>query len=161
MAHELHSIPLAINFSINAPNLSFFFFSLLQEEPKSMPSHRSLADHLGASIADHVPQTPSKLSEDIVRCICAIYCKLATSPTQQMDLLASPTTSASSSSTLSPRDACDSWSPRCHYEAATSPCSFGSPKDTQSPYSSMVEIPKISIDGDRFGYASKMLNIFR
>lgn len=126
-----------------------------------MPSHQSLAQHLGASIADHVPETPSRLSEDIVRCICAIYCKLATSPTQQMDLLASPTPSASTSSTFSPRDACDSWSPQCHCEAIITPDSFDSPKNKKGPYSCMVEVPKISIDGDRFGYASKMLKIFR
>lgn len=131
------------------------------DEPKSMPSHRSLAEHMGASIADHVPLTPSRLSEDIIRCICAIYCKLSTSPTQQMELLASPTPSVSSSSTFSPQDACDSWSPRCHLEAGTSPSSYDSPKNKQSSYSRMIEVPRISIDGDRFGYASKMLNIFR
>lgn len=126
-----------------------------------MPRHHSIAEHLGALIANHVPETPSKLSEDIVRCICAIYCKLATSPTQQMDIVASPTPSASISSTFSPRDACDSWSPQCHYEAVTSPSSFNSPKNKQGPYSGMIEVPRISIDGDRFGYASKMLYIFR
>ncbi|XP_020268278.1 uncharacterized protein LOC109843732 [Asparagus officinalis] len=139
----------------------------LREDPKyddpssTMPGHQNLADLLGTTIADHVPQTPSKLSEDIIRCICSIYCKLATPPTQQMDLFSSPTPSASSSSTLSPGDARDSWSPRCHYEATTSPSSFDSPKNKQSPYSNMIEVPRLSIDGDRFGYASNMLNIFR
>lgn len=143
----------------------------ITDEPKkdvnqSMSYHsKSLADHLGASIFDHVPQTASKLSEDIIKCICAIYSKLSVSQTQQTDIMPSP--SSSPSSTLSAHDACDSWSSRHHYEGATtSPCSYYSPKNKQSSYSQssycgIVEIPRISVDGDKFGYASKMLDIFR
>ncbi|XP_073098904.1 uncharacterized protein [Elaeis guineensis] len=48
-----------------------------QDIPKSVSGHRILADHLGASITDHVPEISCKLSEDIIRCISAIYCRLA------------------------------------------------------------------------------------
>ncbi|CAN1823178.1 hypothetical protein LINPERHAP1_LOCUS30263 [Linum perenne] len=40
----------------------------------------SLADHLGTRISDHVPETPNKLSEDMIRCMSAIYCKLSDPP---------------------------------------------------------------------------------
>ncbi|KAJ6799954.1 uncharacterized protein M6B38_204400 [Iris pallida] len=130
-------------------------------EPMCGASHRSLAAHLGASLSDHVPDSPCKLSEDIIRCISAIYCKLSNPSTQQMDIVASPTPSVSSSSTFSPLDPRDSWSPQCHYEANASPHTFDSGKHKYNPYSGMVEVPRISIDGDRFEYASKMLNIFR
>ncbi|KAJ6822895.1 uncharacterized protein M6B38_385635 [Iris pallida] len=130
-------------------------------EPTCVASHRSLADHLGALLADHVPDSPCKLSEDIIRCISAIYCKLSNPSMQQIDIIDSPTPSVSSSSMFSPKDPRDSWSPRCHYEANnTSPCQYDTEKEKFNPYSSMVEVPRISIDGDRFRYASKMLNIF-
>ncbi|XP_073003990.1 uncharacterized protein [Typha latifolia] len=131
------------------------------EISKCTSGHRSLADHLGASISDHVPEICCKLSEDIVRCISAVYCKLANSQTQDVEQLASPTPSVSSSSTFSPKDPYDSWSPQCHYEATVSPCRFESLKEKNDPYSGMVVIPQIRIDADRFGYASKMLEKFR
>nr|XP_010932166.1 uncharacterized protein LOC105052885 isoform X2 [Elaeis guineensis] len=138
-----------------------FSSDLKNDIPKSVSGHRSLADHLGASITDHVPEICCKLSEDIIRCISAIYCKLANPPAQHVEQVASPTPSVSSSSTFSPQDPCDNWSPQCHYEATASPSQFESLKAKSFQCSDMVEIPQIHIDGERFGYASKMLNIFR
>ncbi|CAI0554358.1 unnamed protein product [Linum tenue] len=40
----------------------------------------SLAEHLGTRISDHVHDTPNKLSEDMIRCMSAIYCKLSDPP---------------------------------------------------------------------------------
>ncbi|KAG1358975.1 hypothetical protein COCNU_08G004210 [Cocos nucifera] len=144
----------------NSPAHDLAFSSDLKNDmPKSVSGHRSLADHLGASITDHVPEICCKLSEDIIRCISAIYCTLANPQAQNVEQMASPTPSVSSSSTFSPQDPCDNWSPQCHYGATASPSQSESLKSFQ--YNDMVEIPQIHIDGDRFGYASKMLNIFR
>ncbi|XP_038987334.1 uncharacterized protein LOC103713877 isoform X3 [Phoenix dactylifera] len=137
-----------------------FSSELKNDIPKSVSGHRSLADHLGASITDHVPEISCRLSEDIIRCISAIYCKLANPPAQHVEQMASPTPSASSSSTFSPQDPCDNWSPQCHYEATASPSQSESLEVKSFQYSGVVEIPQIHIDGDRFGYASQMLNIF-
>ncbi|XP_042375396.1 uncharacterized protein LOC121969382 isoform X1 [Zingiber officinale] len=123
--------------------------------------HRSLADHLGTSVMDHVPEISCKLSEEILRCISAIYCKLASPAFHNIDLLDSPTPSVSSSSTLSTRDPGDNWSPRFRCEATERNTRYGSYKDKKSPYSSMIEIPRIRINGERFKYASHKLNIFR
>ncbi|KAI4993448.1 hypothetical protein ZWY2020_007761 [Hordeum vulgare] len=47
------------------------------EEGKCMDSSIvSLADILGTRIADHVPQTPNKISEDMIKCIAGIYMRL-------------------------------------------------------------------------------------
>ncbi|XP_042381534.1 uncharacterized protein LOC121974505 isoform X1 [Zingiber officinale] len=123
--------------------------------------HRSLADHLGTSVMDHVPEISCKLSEEILRCISAIYCKLASPTFHNIDLVDSPTPSVSSSSTLSTRDPGDNWSPRFRCEATERNTRYGSYKDKKSPYSSMIEIPQIRINGERFKYASHKLNIFR
>lgn len=63
----------------------------------------SLAEHLGTRICDHVPETPKKLSEDIVKCMSAIYCKLADPPITNHGI-ASPTSSLSSMSEFSPKE---------------------------------------------------------
>ncbi|KAJ0964988.1 hypothetical protein J5N97_026126 [Dioscorea zingiberensis] len=128
---------------------------------RSMSGHRSLADHLGTSLVEHVNAKSCRLSEDIVRCIAAIYCKLANPPMQQTRLLNSPTPSVSPSSSFSQQNASDNWSPRYNFDVASSPLQFESPIDESSSYASMIDISKITVDGDRFDYASKMLSIFR
>ncbi|KAL0366537.1 UNVERIFIED_CONTAM: hypothetical protein Sradi_3543800 [Sesamum radiatum] len=49
----------------------------LQENRSTYSRHRSLADHLGNCRIDDALLRPDKLSEDIIRCISSIYCKLA------------------------------------------------------------------------------------
>ncbi|CAL9145117.1 uncharacterized protein LOC104000224 isoform X1 [Musa acuminata AAA Group] len=134
--------------------------NIVTGKTRYISGHRCLADHLGASIADHVPEICSKLSEDIVKCISAIYCKLA-SPPQIVELLDSPTPSMSSSSTFSPQDPGDNWSPKLHCETTARPSRYESYKDKNSPYSGMIEVPQICIDSERFKYASNKLSIFR
>ncbi|MBA0760867.1 hypothetical protein Gotri_023588 [Gossypium trilobum] len=70
----------------------------------------SLAEHLGTRISDHVPETPNKLSEDMIKCMAAIYCKLADPPLIQNGF-SSPNSSMSSASAFSPRQQHDMWSP--------------------------------------------------
>ncbi|XP_077209918.1 uncharacterized protein LOC143845451 isoform X3 [Tasmannia lanceolata] len=132
-----------------------------QDMQKSRSGFRSLADHLGTSLADHIPMTPGRLSEDILRCISSIYCKLSNPSLPQLGLSASPTSSLSSSSTFSPQDQCDNWSPKCNGEATVDPNEFEGLKEKHGPYSGMVQVPRIYVDGDRFNYAATMLQNFR
>uniref|UniRef100_A0A0D9X9Q7 DUF547 domain-containing protein n=1 Tax=Leersia perrieri TaxID=77586 RepID=A0A0D9X9Q7_9ORYZ len=87
---------------------------------RSSSGHSSLANFLSASIAEYVPKISCKLSEDIIRCISGVYCKLASQPSQlvaDFETLSTPSFS-SASSTFSLKHRVDSWSPRCHYNAA-------------------------------------------
>ncbi|PWZ15277.1 hypothetical protein Zm00014a_038270 [Zea mays] len=70
-------------------------FSFLEQGETTAPSGGvvSLADYLGTSVADHIPETPSNLSEEMVRCMAGVYCRLADPP-----LLARHRPSASSAS---------------------------------------------------------------
>ncbi|XP_058073313.1 uncharacterized protein LOC131222306 [Magnolia sinica] len=122
---------------------------------------RSLADHLGASLADLLPLTPDRLSEEIVRCMSAIYCKLVDPPLTQIGgLSASPTSSLSSSSIFSPQD--DNCSSQCNNDEITvDTFDLEGLKEKHGPYWGMVEVSKISLDDDRFNYAAKMLQNFR
>lgn len=128
-----------------------------QKTADSRHRSRSLGDHLGASRIDSSLNTPDRVSEDIVRCISSIYCKLAT-PQAQAALSASPTSSLSSSSIFSSKNPSDSWSPHCNEDATTHYQGF---KDNNGPYTTMIEVLKICLDDDSFNYAAQMLQNFR
>ncbi|KAL6648532.1 hypothetical protein ACP70R_012756 [Stipagrostis hirtigluma subsp. patula] len=88
------------------------------EEGKCMdPGVVSLADILGTRVADHVPQTPNKISEDMIRSIAAIYMRLREVPAVPQAFFPSPCSSFSSASGLSSKYTADIWSPRCRKES--------------------------------------------
>jgi hypothetical protein len=80
------------------------------------PGIVSLADILGTRIADHVPQTPNKISEDMIKCIASIYIRIRDFNAVQHPFFPSPCSSFSSASGLSSKYTGDIWSPRCRKE---------------------------------------------
>ncbi|XP_023744271.1 uncharacterized protein LOC111892465 isoform X1 [Lactuca sativa] len=127
----------------------------------------SLAEHLGTRICDHVPETPNKLSEDIIKCMSAIYCKLADPPLANHGIL-SPTSSLSSMGAFSPKDHSDMlWSPGFKRVSSSFDVRLDNPfhvqglKEFSGPYSTMVEIQCIYRDGQKLGDIEDMLQNFR
>lgn len=129
---------------------------------RSSSGHSSLANFLSASIAEYVPRIACKLSEDILRCISVVYCKLASSPSQDVDseTLSTPSFS-SASSTFSLKHRVDSWSPRLSCNVDASSDKYGTLNENNDQYSGMIIFPRINIDADKFDYASKMLETIR
>lgn len=125
----------------------------------------SLAEHLGTRISDHVPETPNKLSEDMIKCMSSIYCKLADPPSTNQGF-SSPNSSLSSASAFSPKDQCDTWSPRFRKDSSfdvrlDNPFHVEGLKEFSGPYSTMVEVPCIYRDSLKLGYIEDMLQCFR
>ncbi|KAJ9564069.1 hypothetical protein OSB04_000035 [Centaurea solstitialis] len=128
----------------------------------------SLAEHLGTKISDHVPETPNKLSEDMVKCMSAIYCKLANPPLVNHGL-SSPTSSLSSStSPFSPTHHSDMiWGPGFRRDASSFDVQLDNPfmvqglKEFSGPYSTMVEVQSLYKDNQRLGEIEHMLQHFR
>ncbi|KAF0923203.1 hypothetical protein E2562_003414, partial [Oryza meyeriana var. granulata] len=131
------------------------------EVPRSPSRHSSLVNFLSASISEYVPKISCKLSEDILSCIAAVYCKLGSAPLQDGDYITSPSPSVSSSSTFSPRHRNDSWSPRYNFDITPSPRQYGYQKENNEQNIGMIIVPRIRIDADKFDYASKMLETIR
>ncbi|RLM87744.1 hypothetical protein C2845_PM04G20050 [Panicum miliaceum] len=129
-----------------------------EEVPKSGARHSSLVNFLSASISEYVPKISCKLSEDILSCIGAVYCKLSSTQPQDAECMTSPSPSVSSSSTFSPRRRNDSWSPRYNFD---SPRQYEFQKEKNEQNVGMIVIPRIRIDADKFDYASKMLETIR
>lgn len=138
---------------------------LLQYAQHSSSNVISLAEHLGTRISDHVPETPNKLSEDMVKCMCNIYCKLADPPLQNRGL-SSPASSASSISLYSPKDQRDMWSPGFRHDSSfdvrlDNPFHVEGLKDFSGPYSSMIEVNCIYRDSQKLGDIEFLLQNFR
>ncbi|KAG4987866.1 hypothetical protein JHK85_030849 [Glycine max] len=124
-----------------------------------------LAEHLGTRISDHVPVTPNKLSEDMVKCISAIYCKLADPPMTHPGL-SSPSSSLSSASAFSIGDQGDMWSPRFRNNSSfdvrlDNPFHVEGLKEFSGPYSTMVEVSWLYRESQKSADTEKLLLNFR
>ncbi|KAL0721685.1 hypothetical protein Bca4012_036284 [Brassica carinata] len=127
----------------------------------------SLAEHLGTRISDHVPETPNKLSEGMVKCMSEIYCKLAEPPRSVLhEGLSSPNSSLSSSA-FSPSDQYDTSSPGVGNNSSSFDVrldnSFNAQgeKDFSGPYSNMVEVLCIYRDAKKANEVEDLLQNFK
>lgn len=142
-------------------------FSFLEEgEAAATSGVVSLADYLGTNVADHIPETPNNLSEEMVRCMAGVYCKLADPPLVHHRTSSSPTSSLSSASVVSPHYPGDMWSPNCRREATLdsrliNPFRIEGLKEFSGPYNTMVEVPSISHDRQRLREVEDLLQTFK
>ncbi|KAJ7952949.1 Ternary complex factor MIP1, leucine-zipper [Quillaja saponaria] len=125
----------------------------------------SLAEHLGTCISDHVPETPNRLSEEMVKCMSTIYYKLADPPLTHAGL-SSPSSSMSSISGFSPPDQHDMWSSQFGNNSSfdvrlDNPFHVEGLKEFSGPYSTMVEVPWIYKDSLKLGDIEGLLQNFR
>lgn len=73
---------------------------------------RATDDLSNTSLAEHrdICMSANRLSEEMVKCICSIYCQITDPPLDNHDFLSSPSSS-------SPRDEFVLWSPQCEGES--------------------------------------------
>ncbi|KAI3914419.1 hypothetical protein MKW92_053210 [Papaver armeniacum] len=107
----------------------------------------TLAEHLGTRISDHIPETPNRISEDMIKCMSTIYCKLSDPLTMNHGVSSSPISCSSPISSFSPQYQYDMWSPRI--------------KEFSGPYSTMVEVPWIYADSQRMSDIDHLLQNYR
>ncbi|KAG6475637.1 hypothetical protein ZIOFF_064866 [Zingiber officinale] len=103
-----------------------------RQERLLRPGMMSLAEYLGSPTADQIPDTPNKLSEDMVRCMATVYCKLADPPLISQTFFSSSSSSTTTSTIpgFSPQHLGEPWSP--------------SKTEELKEFSTTVEIPHIS-----------------
>ncbi|XVF74035.1 hypothetical protein PTKIN_Ptkin13bG0029200 [Pterospermum kingtungense] len=127
-----------------------------REKKISDSGHHSLADHLSACPMNKNLYTPDRLSEDILRCISSIYCKLSSVPQAHACSSTSPVSSLSSSIFSSKTR--DSWSP-CNNEESKRNNQFQRLKGESGSHAAIIEA--LTLDNDSFDYASLNLQNFR
>ncbi|KAK5784772.1 Biosynthetic arginine decarboxylase [Gossypium arboreum] len=137
----------------------------MMEYAQNAPNIISLAEHLGTRIPDHVPETPNKLSEDMIKCMSAIYCKLTDPPLVQNSFSA-PNSPMSSANSFSPQDHHEMWSPGFRNNSSfdvrlDNPFHVEGLKEFSGPYRTMVEVPWIFRDSQKLGDVEHLLQNFR
>uniref|UniRef100_A0ACD5WF61 Uncharacterized protein n=1 Tax=Avena sativa TaxID=4498 RepID=A0ACD5WF61_AVESA len=141
-------------------------FSFLEEGDATAAGVISLAEYLGTNVADHIPETPNNLSEEMVRCMAGVYCKLADPPLVHHGSSSSPTSSFSSTSAISPQYVGDMWSPNYKRETTLdsrliNPFHVEGLKEFSGPYNTMVEVPAICRDNRRLKEVEDLLQTFK
>uniref|UniRef100_A0A0E0KAZ0 DUF547 domain-containing protein n=1 Tax=Oryza punctata TaxID=4537 RepID=A0A0E0KAZ0_ORYPU len=137
------------------------------EEGKCMdPGIVSLADILGTRIADHVPQTPNKISEDMIKCIASIYIRIRDFPAVQHPFFPSPCSSFSSASGLSSKYTGDIWSPRCRKEGyieawQDDALGTGESRYFSQQYDSVIEVSALCKGAQRSADVKDMLHKYK
>ncbi|KAK6924292.1 protein of unknown function DUF547, partial [Dillenia turbinata] len=127
----------------------------MTEYAQSSSNVISLAEHLGTRISDHVPETPNRISEDMVKCMSTIYFKLADPPLTHHSL-SSPGSSLSSGA-FSPHNQYDMWSPGFKKDSSfdvrlDNPFHVEGLKEFSGPYSTMIEVPFIYRDNQKLAF---------
>ncbi|KAL6347930.1 hypothetical protein AAG906_037659 [Vitis piasezkii] len=140
--------------------------SMLERADNAPSNAISLAEHLGTNICDHDPMTPNRLSEEMIKCISAIYCRLADPPLSNNDYPSSPISSPLSMNEFSPRGQCDMWSPQCRKNSSfnsvlDNPFHIEESKEFSGPYCTMVEVKWICRDSQKLRDIEPMLQKFR
>ncbi|XP_075494045.1 uncharacterized protein LOC142531706 isoform X1 [Primulina tabacum] len=139
--------------------------SIMEYSQNTSSNVISLAEHLGTRISDHLADTPNKLSEEMVNCMCNIYYKLA-DPTLVHHSYSSPSSSLSSVGAFSPKFQTDLWSPGFRNDLSfdvrlDNPFHTEGLKDFSGPYSTMVEVNCIYRSREKLNDIEYLLRDFR
>jgi hypothetical protein len=139
---------------------------LKQRFTKSNPG--SLNEDGPRPLKEYLCYTPNKLSEELIHCMAAIYCKLADPALPQSGVPESPSSCTSSSTSISSVQGIfsDGWSPRSKPERSCEapfldPFQVKGNTRRAGPYNSMVEVPLIRVSKERLNSVSIMLHDFR
>ncbi|CAJ1933443.1 unnamed protein product [Sphenostylis stenocarpa] len=140
--------------------------SMLEQAQCAKFSSTSLAEHLGSSYVDHVPETPNWLSEEMIKCISAIYCELAEPPSLGHKNSSSPISYLSSGNELSSQiqgnKRGSQWKKHSSFNLnSTNPFHVRVSKEFSEPYCSMTRIQKLCTDNQKLKEIEYMLRRFR
>ncbi|KAK9988163.1 hypothetical protein SO802_028402 [Lithocarpus litseifolius] len=138
----------------------------MPEQAQTTTSSVSLAEHLGTCISNHIPETPNWLSEEMIKCISAIYCELSDPPLINHDYPSSPIALSSSLNEYSSQGQSDKWSPQCkNFSSFNSnfdnPFHIEGSKDFSGPYCTMAKVQLICRDRQKLREIEYMLRRFR
>ncbi|KAG4988430.1 hypothetical protein JHK85_031413 [Glycine max] len=133
-----------------------------QQAQYAKSSSTSLAEHLGSSYVANVPETPNWLSEEMIRCISAIYCELTEPPSLGHKNAPSPISFSSSGNELSTQSQCTKkgshWKEHSSFNLnSTNPFHVRGSKEFSGPYCSMIRIQQLCTDSQKLKEIEYML----
>lgn len=153
-------------FHIQASLISSFQILFHQQAQCAKSCSTSLAEHLGGSYVDNVPETPNWLSEEMIKCISAIYGELTESPSLGHKNASSPISFSSSGNELSSQSQGSKWGSQWKKHSSfnlnsTNPFHIRGSKEFSGPYCSMIRIQQLSTDNQKLKEIEYMLRRFR
>ena len=120
--------------------------------------HNGDEDHLGTSFPDHILKQPNWISEEMIKCITAIYSELSEPPLINWCFPSSPFSFSSiSDSSLSTEGRKIS----ARLPWMDNPFNIEGSKELDGSYSTMVEVLWICRDSQRLTHVKDMLQSFR
>ncbi|KAM1348915.1 hypothetical protein PS2_003082 [Malus domestica] len=139
-------------------------FSMLEQSQSATTSVYPM-EHYETYFSDHVPETPNSISEEMIKCISAIYCELADPPVIDHDDSCSPITS-SSTYDFSSHSQGEKWSSKrrkipffhSHFDK---PLQSEGTEEMSGPYSRMLKVEWICRDTDKLEDVELTLKKFR
>ncbi|XP_061358775.1 uncharacterized protein LOC133302936 [Gastrolobium bilobum] len=140
--------------------------SMLEQAQCAKASSTSLADHLGNCCVDNVPETPNWLSEEMIKCISAIYSELAEQPFLGHKNASSPVPFSSSGNELSSQSQGSKWGSQWKKHSSfnlnsSNPFHVKGSKEFGGPYCSMLRIQQLCRDNQKLKEIEYMLRRFR
>ncbi|KAJ9152891.1 hypothetical protein P3X46_026399 [Hevea brasiliensis] len=132
--------------------------SMLEHGQNNNSHATCLVDYLGTNIQDYVCETPNLLSEEMIRCISSIYCKLADPPLIVHDYPSSPVSFSSSQTDLPAQGKGEMWS---FNSSIDNPFHIGQSKELSGPYCTMATVHWIHRDSYKLKDVQHKLQDFR
>lgn len=155
------------SFSIDYWGLIKLCYNVNHQRAHDSTSNISLAEHLATDISvDHVQESPNWLSEEMIKCISAIYCQLAEPPLFNHGFPSSPNSFSSSMTESPPQGQYGRRSPQSKENSSFTSCLHNpfcveDSKELSGSYSTTVEIQGICRDTWRMRGVEHMLRNFR
>ncbi|KAI4298382.1 hypothetical protein L6164_031951 [Bauhinia variegata] len=136
--------------------------SMLEEAQRANTNSNCLAEHLGTCFSENVQETPNWLSEEMIKCISAIYRELADPPFISHDNTSSPISFSSSVYEASSQVQGNRGRSHCKkLSSFNNPFHNKGAKEFIGPYCSMVKIQQLCRDNEKLKEVEYMLRRFR
>lgn len=120
----------------------------------------SLGEHIATHINDHVSKTPNWISEEMIKCISAIFCKLGDPSLTSQGFPSSPISFSSSLSEFSTQYPCK-WSPQCKRNSSFNSQFIGESKEFSGPNRRMIEVQWMCRDNQKLKCIEDLLKNYR
>ncbi|XP_009771815.1 uncharacterized protein [Nicotiana sylvestris] len=136
------------------------------EHAQPSTSNRSLTEYIVTSCSNHYHKSPSQLSEEMIKCISAIYCQLADPPFFGHDLSSSPISVSSSTLESFPQAQADVQGQQCRENSSSDsssnyPFHIEESKRFSGCFARMVEVQGLCRDSQSLNAAEHALKQFR
>lgn len=135
------------------------------QQAQSVTSNAILEEHLDTCLIDDVPDTPNRLSVEMIKCISVIFCELADPPLINQDYPSSPVAFSSSIYEISSQGQGEKWSSRDRklpfFNSHVNPFQFEGSEELRGPYCRMSKVQWICRDAEKLRFVEQMLQKFR